>query len=282
MIDEIIKKIEFFPAFPASMSKALKVVNSPDAGTDKVLEAIRYDVAITTNLLKLCNSPLFSFRREISSVREAIVYAGMGEIKKLILMLASKQVFSAQSPGYESRQGEMLKQSIAAAVISDGLTPFAPPLQTDLFTTCLMLDVGKIVLSEYIGKSFDEMLQLMEEAECDFVEAEKKIIGITHAEVGARVLEHWNFPAEMITAVRFHHDPHQSPELPLTHFASLASTIAMISGFATSMDGLAYKGFPDLCKRYHLKNKDISLILADSLERIENVLEQIKQSDTKA
>jgi hypothetical protein len=37
--------------------------------------------------------------------------------------------------------------------------------------------------------------------------AENMVIGVDHAEIGARVLEHWSFPAEVVKAVRWHHDP---------------------------------------------------------------------------
>jgi HD-like signal output (HDOD) protein len=39
------------------------------------------------------------------------------------------------------------------------------------------------------------------------LEAERAILGITHAEVGAMVAAQWNFPELLGNAIRDHHDP---------------------------------------------------------------------------
>ena len=41
--------------------------------------------------------------------------------------------------------------------------------------------------------------------------AENMILGTDHAEIGAQILSHWNFPSDVINTVRWHHDP-DSPE----------------------------------------------------------------------
>jgi HD-like signal output (HDOD) protein len=38
-------------------------------------------------------------------------------------------------------------------------------------------------------------------------EWEQEVFGLTSAEVTATLLEHWRFPAEVVDAVRFQHDP---------------------------------------------------------------------------
>jgi HD-like signal output (HDOD) protein len=43
-----------------------------------------------------------------------------------------------------------------------------------------------------------------------FLEAEHKILGLDHAEVGALVVKKWNLPAPLEEAVRLHHRPMQS------------------------------------------------------------------------
>ena len=44
-----------------------------------------------------------------------------------------------------------------------------------------------------------------------FVVVENMILGTDHAEIGARILANWNLPADVINAVRWHHDP-DSPD----------------------------------------------------------------------
>jgi len=54
------------------------------------------------------------------------------------------------------------------------------------------------------------------------VEAEQRLLGITHAEVGAMVAENWSFPEDLVEAIRDHHVPPKGLFLPnLVHLADL-------------------------------------------------------------
>jgi HD-like signal output (HDOD) protein len=35
--------------------------------------------------------------------------------------------------------------------------------------------------------------------------------GMNHAEIGALIAEKWNFPEDLVAAIRFHHDPGSAP-----------------------------------------------------------------------
>jgi HD-like signal output (HDOD) protein len=39
--------------------------------------------------------------------------------------------------------------------------------------------------------------------------AEYMVLGTNHAEIGARILESWSMPSELVHAVAWHHDPEQ-------------------------------------------------------------------------
>jgi HD-like signal output (HDOD) protein len=36
-------------------------------------------------------------------------------------------------------------------------------------------------------------------------------VGLNHAEVGALIAKKWNFPDQLVTAIRYHHEPMQAP-----------------------------------------------------------------------
>lgn len=132
-------------------------------------------------------------------------------------------------------------------------------------------ELQKMVLSDYIGEDYRDISRLIREKQLTFHEAESAILGTTHAEVGAMILEKWHFQEPLVTAVRFHHQPDIAPDSYLTHFVSLCSTISLMIGFNTEMDGMAYKGFGELYKKYGIREKDIETIMAGSLEKIREV-----------
>ena len=145
-------------------------------------------------------------------------------------------------------------------------------MQQDLFTACLLHDIGKLVLNPYVSDHFEKIQRLVNESKCDFAEAEKAVLGMTHAEAGARVLEKWHFNPELVNAVRFHHNPEALPGSPITHFVTLADIISMMMGYSTGLDAMEYKGFPDLYKKYKMKEKDIEAILHKALDEVKNAV----------
>ncbi|MCP4153334.1 MAG: HDOD domain-containing protein [bacterium] len=270
--EEIIQKIDYFHS-PETEHKLLEVIDTPGTSIDDIMALLEYDIPITANILKLCNSPAYTINGGIGSLREAVERIGLVELKKFITLTASNQMFSkGTGQGYEVGMGEMRRHSAAAAIISRHLLDYEPQIKDQLFTTCLLHDTGKLVLSEYISEHYEKIVSLINHHDYDFTEAEKEVIGMTHAEVGARILEKWQFPDEIVEAVRFHHNPEAVPDSPLTHFVSLADRIAMLLGFTTVVDGLGYRGFPKLYKKYKMKESHLEVIAMDAIDEIKRVI----------
>ena len=81
-----------------------------------------------------------------------------------------------------------------------------PGVGEDIFTPALLHDVGKMVLGKFVIKDLEEIEDIASKGMSKVI-AESMVIGVDHAEIGARVLQHWSFPAEVVNAVRWHHDP---------------------------------------------------------------------------
>ncbi len=272
-IDEINRKIEAFQCGGQSASRVLEIIDLPETTMEDVFRIFEYDIMATAHLLKLCNSSQYGGNGSIRSVREALDHLGKDELKKLISITASTNLFAdGGGNGYEGNKGEMRRHSIATAIISRHLSHFAPEMGGDLFTVCLLHDIGKLVLNEFAIQYGKDIGEAHRSARHDFSRAEHRIFGITHAEVSARILERWNFPAEMVRAVRYHHDPEAAPDSPLTHFVALSDRLAMIMGYTTALDGLAYKGFPGLYKKYKLKESHLELVSLNAIDEIKNAL----------
>lgn len=278
IIEDIIRNIEYFPDRPGAAYEILAQIDRPGTGMDDILKILEYDIAVTTNILKFANSGMFGGCHNINSVKQALECIGIEPLKELITMSASTDIFAGGTghTGYETGLGELRRHSQAAAVISRHLVPYIPSdsdgqIAAGLFTACLLHDVGKLILSRYVGEHDQKIKDLVSETHCDFAEAEKTVIGMTHAEVGARILEKWHFPGQLVTAARYHHQPEAVPHHTLTHFVSLANSIAMIIGYATGIDAMGYKGFPALYRKYKLKEKDIEIISMRAVDEIKAV-----------
>jgi HD-like signal output (HDOD) protein len=82
-----------------------------------------------------------------------------------------------------------------------------PKIPAYTFTAGLLHDIGKVVLGTFADVDPAPILELVEKEQTDLASAERRILGIDHAEVGASLLENWNLPAYLAEVVRWHHEP---------------------------------------------------------------------------
>lgn len=271
-LDTIFKSIDYLPPFPVTVTKVMRMLRDPKVTAEELADTVKFDQALTANMLKLCNSSYYGLRRTVSNLREAVVYLGLSELKKMIVRTGTKQYFENQHPGYESEKGEMWRQAIATSIIAEKLAVRVGDVNADYaFIAGLLHDVGKLVFSEYVMKSSQDIFTLVDDQHMSFLDAELQVLGYTHSQVGAFMLERWDFPEEIVSAVRKHHDPVEEGDTVIENIVRLADSLAMLMGYETSIDGLAYKGYSGLCASFNLKHSDVDTIIAESQEEISHV-----------
>jgi putative nucleotidyltransferase with HDIG domain len=110
-------------------------------------------------------------------------------------------------PGYDLSQGELWRHSVAVSVAAELVVKALKiPGADEVFTAALLHDVGKLVLGGFVQDDIQE-IEAMVAKGIAFEVAEFIVLGTDHANIGARILEKWSFPAELVNAVGMHHDP---------------------------------------------------------------------------
>ncbi len=255
--EEILQKIADVPALPAAATQVLTLTQDPDAGIADVMKIIEYDPGLTADVLRLANSAYFAGPRTISSLRDAGVLFGMNRIQQMVIASA---VFPLAQPaicGYDLSPGRLVDRLIAVGVGAEELGKALrqdPPQYT--FTAGLLHGVGKIVLGTFIEVEVQAIKVLAYEEGIPFDEAERNVLGIDYAEVGAALLEYWQLPANVVDAVRYHNRPDDAPRdkivVDLVHYANILS---IGCGLGTGIDGLHYRPCPGTIERLNVETK---------------------------
>lgn len=271
-MERILKHIDYLPPFPVTVAKALSLLRQPEVTVDEITEVIKFDQAIATNLLRLCNSSYVGLRRPVTSVREAVVFLGLSHLRRMLVLTGTSPYFEARSPGYEARTGELWRHALAVSVISARLQRCIPGAETDsVFIASLLHDVGKLVLSEFVEDEYERIAEIMRRTGMSFLEAERGVTGTDHAEIGARVLELWRFPGEVVHAVQRHHAPVEEQDAPLDNIVRLADMLAITMGYGTAVDGLAYQGSSAICRRYGIHRDALDAVTENSLDELQKI-----------
>lgn len=278
MVEEIVQASTKLPPFSLVIQKALQLIEDPKSSAKQLVEVIQYDQSITFEVLKICNSAYFGLKRKVSSLKEALVMIGFDQLLQIILSQESSKIFLKDCSGYDLKQGDLWRHSVACALLSKIIANHLHVLKSNtIFTAALIHDIGKMVLHRYVKNYFEKIKLLTEEESLSFPEAEKRVLGIDHAELGGMIAQKWSFPEEIIWAVRFHHSPLTTSNYSkIVDLVYLSDLIAMLTGIGGGADALNYHSYEDVIKRHSLKEDDLEhfmVELNDQLGFIEVMLQ---------
>ena len=278
-LKDILNRIDRLTPIPPIAGQLVTLAEDPESALSEIADLITHDPAITANLLKTCNSAYFGLSRKVDSVRDAITLVGLDHVVHLALLGSVAPNFESGSEGYGLGEGELWRHAVSSAYIAKTLAVRygAAKNRHLVFTAALLKDIGKLILGRFVAFSLEQINILVNAKGYSFNDAEKKIIGMNHEELGAMVAEKWHFSEKLIFIIGNHHLADVSARQDqATSLVYLADIICMMMGICTGADGLAYRFYSDVLKRLALSEKDLQGIIAATVEnqqRIDHLLD---------
>ncbi len=269
-VQDILNKIDTLPPMPAVAVKLLEAAQDPDADMTEVAGWLERDPAMTANILRACNSPLYGLRREVTSVRQATNLLGLKKVVQVALTVLSSRYLTPSQEGYALAAGELWRSSVASAVAAEMVAQRTRyPNPSTAYTAGLLQDVGKIVLADFVADAVARIQQRVDEGTA-WQEAERQVVGLPHPEVGATLLERWGFPPVLVESVRWHHEPERAELDPaLARISHVADALTMTLGMGLGADGLGYGLREDAVRALGIgSSEELQEVLADLADRL--------------
>jgi putative nucleotidyltransferase with HDIG domain len=182
-------------------------LQSPQCSPSTIGEAIEKDPDLTSRLLRLGNSPFYGYTSRLTSVAEAISLIGIRRVQDLLMASSIIERFSGVDEKHvnmESFWRHSLACGIAARVVAMELRL---PKPDKFFVAGLLHDVGRLVLLGQSPEAAQQVFVLYKKEPMLLREAEMKVLGYDHQQIGGALLRHWRYPATLIGAVANHHHP---------------------------------------------------------------------------
>nr|WP_258539217.1 HDOD domain-containing protein [Dissulfurirhabdus thermomarina] len=266
-LERVFDTLTEVPTFPEVVQKALALLDDPMATMADVEELLRYDQAITANILRVTNSAHFGLPQQVSNLQTALALLGTDQIRQILMVSASLPYLSRPLNGYGLTARELWAHAIGCAVTAEILAGELGHGEPSLpFTAALLHDLGKIVLDLHLGIRLEEIRLLVERERLPFDEAEWRVLGADHAVIGYELLHQWNFPPGICRAVRNHHDPDLYVQDDLSAIMALSNILAVSLGMGVHGDSFRYRIAPDLAERLGLSGESLDRCIARSLD----------------
>lgn len=269
----VIKEIKNLKPIPAVVTSLLEIIDDPNASMNEITKIIQYDPAITADLLRTANSAYFGLKRPAETIQEAAMMLGTDHVVDLVMLKVSAQVAKGTQKGYDLHEGALWKYSVSSALIAKQVAvQLDLPNKNSIFSASLLKDIGKTVLDKFIQDAFEKISNLVMNENFSFMEAEKQIIGVDHAELGAMIAKMWKFSPRMVGIIRNHHLSSETmvrdKDLAVVY---LSDCICMMMGMGVGADGLAYRFHPQAMDHIGISAEDTLKIIADFACRMDEV-----------
>ncbi|MBI4832048.1 MAG: HDOD domain-containing protein, partial [Candidatus Lindowbacteria bacterium] len=177
-VAKLVEEIEQLPTLPDILNLISSVVSDPNSSATDLAKVIASDAALSAKVLKFANSAAFGFSRKISNIQHAVTLLGFKETQALAMSVSivdqfiDKAQFDFRAYWNHSFACATLARLISQNMGSRGIST--------AFIGGLLHDVGNVVLAMTMGGKREKANQLQSTIGLPQIEAEEKVLGITH------------------------------------------------------------------------------------------------------
>ena len=264
------------PGLSPSMRRIVKLRSNPDAGVDELVPVVKLDPSLSAQVMGWASSPYYAAPGRVRSIEDAIIRVlGFDLVINLALGIAMGQVLKlpedmprGATPYWE--------QAVYMATLSERLARCirleSRPRPGLAYLAGLLHNFGYLVLGHLFPPHFSRLSRHIEanpHLEPSLVERE--VLHVTREQIGGWLLDSWNLPAEVCTAVRHQHEADYDGEHgEYARLLCLCSCLLRQQGMSAG----PVKPLPEgLVSSLGLEQKEID----QALEQLKNNVENLSQ-----
>jgi putative nucleotidyltransferase with HDIG domain len=208
-IRKLVVQMDRLPSIPSVYTEIVEKLRHEGTTVEEIGDLITRDLALTAKLLKLVNSAFFGLNRQIAHPAEATAYLGFDTIKDLVLGVNAFSSFEGgniSGLSLESLWEHSMHVAAAARRIMQS-EEVGSVFAEEAFVSGMLHDIGKLILAVNAPENYRNALKLAPAEQISLAEAEVRIFGANHADVGGFVLSLWGLPVRVVEAITYHHEP---------------------------------------------------------------------------
>ncbi len=195
------------PMLRNMMVEVFRIMADPDSSFSQLYDVVKYDLAVSSRIISIANSPYYNRGTPVTSLERAMVIMGFKEVKRIIMCLVfMKQIMSPWRLSQDD-MAAIWEHSLTVAHAAKTLSSNMGAAESEqAFAISIVHDVGKVVFYTYD----DRYRGVTKEASLntrDVCELERAEYGIDHQEIGHYMSIKWGFPGDFSQVILTHHSP---------------------------------------------------------------------------
>lgn len=200
----LIKNISSFPAISSIVGEVCSICQDPNSSIADLVKVIERDPGIIIDILRISNSPIYGFTREILNISQAVSLFGMGTIKGFVISSVIRKSMKLSLESYGTSATAYLDTCREYNRLLMEAYKRAPnEIKEVIFPASFLMTSGIMLLANEAAKleNIEDFQSKIKEADY-FLDVENEFFGVNCADVTALLFEHWNFESALIEAIR--------------------------------------------------------------------------------
>ncbi len=260
----VVREVKSLPQFPENLVYLQKLIADPESNIQEIARQVSTDPSLTADLLKQVNSALYMLPKKIDNIVEAVKLVGMRGLRNLLYRYGSQKILDRKY----SEMRELWRHSYQVAYYAYHLARRARKrneVLDDVYAGGILHDLGKIVANALHPDLLDRIKKFCSQKDIPDKLLEDFSIGLNHAEIGAMIAGNWNFPEQLVAAIRWHHEPREAEEehREVVWIVYLADCFSNLDHGTLDFEQIE----PEVLGRFGLKNEEQVRILIEELKK---------------
>lgn len=269
-----IMNVEEFPTLPQIITRIMEACEDENVSVDDLAKIVSNDPSICSRILKLANSAYYGYLRKVNTISKAITILGFETIKTLSISASVFDSFKKIRSNYNFNRCQFWLHSIGVGAIAKMVCRHTHNRNIEVaFLNGLLHDIGKLFFESYYDPQFEDVMKLVTVNRCSIYDAEMKVFGVTHDEVGGWLADRWKFPPDLVYPIQYHHDLKKCPEEYAVYGAmvQIADHICRVHNIGSGGDNLIPEIEPFALEITGMTMEDVETISSNVIEEKENI-----------
>jgi HD-like signal output (HDOD) protein len=255
LAQELVRSCSTIFTLPEIYLRIRDIVDDPESSMDDLANMIKVDPAISARLLKIVNSPMYGFPKQVDSISHAVNLIGMQSVGDLVAATTIGRRFAGMTVELMDLPA-FWRKSVLCALLAGKIARSIDIMESErFFILGLLRDIGHLVLYQTAPKRAQSALVESGYLGAPLAEVEQSNLGCDFTEVGAELISFWGMPIQIEQAIRHQLSPNEAAEYQLqASIAHLAGALADHAQLESSQtDGpLPFDAFALACTQFNV------------------------------
>ncbi len=277
-IRQQLEELHRLPAMHPMGNQLLQLYHDPHASIAQLVRVLETDPSISAQLLRNARSAYYNYPGELDTLQQAVSQVlGFDYAVNTALGITALRPFDLPIDG-PLGMNSLWHHAIHCAVLTQSLSALLPRRLESrpemAYLSALLHNFGFFVLGHLVKPEFFLLNRVVAaNPNTPISLIEKRTLGISHTEVGGRLMAHWNMPEALQIALREHHNEnYQGKHAIYPKLIMLSNTLLRRHGIG---DGAEETPPPALLNALGLSQNQIEQALQAHMAQAEHLEELI-------